>query len=173
MRPQSLLIGAGRDRRRQVRSAYQAEMLADDSDLTTLDMNPEIGVDVVWDMENMPLPFGDEQFSECHIYNAAEHWGRQGDWRGWFRECEEYWRILKPQGTLHMVVPIGGDAFADPGHTRFFSLNHFGFLNRDFYERNEVLGTCFTDYRWFLKRYWNILHCETDAAHIYILLQKA
>lgn len=165
----SLLIGCGNSRVKQVYKGSPEWA----GDLTTLDMNPDCGADVVWDMEEFPLPFDDNSFTEMGAFNCMEHWGRQGDWRGYFNEFAEYHRILVPGGTFGIVVPVGGDAFADPGHTRFFSTNHFGFLNQAFYEHNFVKGTCFTDYRWFWKKNFDILHLEVDEAHIYALLQKA
>ena len=174
MKPRALLIGCGTNRQRQVRKSDQSENLIDGVvELITLDMNPDIGADVIWDMEVLPLPFDDCSFSELHAYNCLEHFGRQGDWRGFFAEFAEYHRILKQGGTFGIVVPLGGDAFADPGHTRFFSTNHFGFLNQDFYESNYVKGTCFTDYRWYWRLDFKIQHMHKDEAHIYVLLEKA
>lgn len=170
----SLLIGCGTSRVKQIQYRGIAEWVGE---LTTMDVNPECGADIVFDMERVAnggkLPFDDDTFDEMGCFNAMEHWGRQGDFRGWFHEMGEFHRVLKPGGIFGIIVPLGGDAFADPGHTRFFSLNHFGFLNQAFYERQEVLQTCFSDYRWLYKKNFDIIHCETDPAHIYVLLQKA
>ena len=165
----ALLIGCGHSRVKQVRWDGNEEW---NGKLTTLDMGDNCGADVVWDMEVMPLPFADAEFDELAAYNCMEHWGRQGDWRGYFAEFAEYHRILKPGGTFGIIVPQGGDAIADPGHTRFFSKNHFGFLSQSFYERNEVKSTCFTDYRWFWKLDFEIVLMQDDPAHIYTVLRK-
>lgn len=173
----SLLLGCGHSRIKQIQPPGMPEWTGR---LTTLDMGSECGADIVLDLadhfegkETLPLPFDDNTFDEMGAYNCMEHWGRQGDWKGYFSEFTEYHRILKPGGYFGIIVPVGGDALADPGHTRFFSVNHFGFLNQAFYERNEVKGTCFTDYRWFYKKNFDIAHMETDPAHIYVLLRKA
>jgi len=167
----SLLIGCGTNHIKQVQSGDKAEWTGA---LTTLDMNPQCGADVVWDMENLPLPFDAETFDEIGAYNCMEHWGRQGDWRGWFAEMAEYHRILKPNGTMGIVVPIGDDALADPGHTRMFHANYFGFLNQAFYDRNEVAKSCFTDYRWYWKLNFAILYLEAQGGHhLGVILRKS
>lgn len=167
----SLLIGCGKNYAKQVQYGGKAEWTGE---LTTLDMNPEIGADVVWDMEILPLPFEDNTFDEIGAFNTLEHFGRQGDFRRWFSECAEYHRILKPGGTMSILVPIGQDALADPGHTRFFQANYFGFLSHAFYDLNEVKQTCFTDYRWFWKLNFDILYMqEHGGSHLAVVLKKA
>lgn len=174
MTQRSLLIGCGKNHAKQVQYDGIAEWTGE---LTTMDVNPTIGADIVFDMERVAqggrMPFDADTFDEIGAYNTMEHWGRQGDFRGWFHECGEYWRILKPGGLMSILVPIGPDALADPGHTRFFQQNWFGFLSQKFYERNEVLGSCFTDYRWFWKKDFDILYMqEHDRHHLAVVLQK-
>lgn len=186
----SLLIGCGRNLTKQVQYAGKAEWTGP---LTTIDMNPDVKPDYVFDMDAIThpshtysdapisgpllrLPFPDDTFDEIGAYNCMEHWGRQGDWRGWFAEMGEYHRILKPGGTMSILVPIGADALADPGHTRFFQQNWFGFLSQAFYERNEVIGTCFTDYRWAWSKDFDILYMEEHGDpkhHLAVVLRKA
>ena len=166
----SLLIGCGTNHTKQVQYDSIAEWTGE---LTTLDMNPNCGADVIWDMEVRPLPFEDDTFDEIGAFNVMEHWGRQGDWRGWFDEMAEYHRILKPGGLMSILVPLGGDALADPGHTRFFQQNYFGFLNQAFYEDNEVRSTCFTDYRWYWKLNFEILFLECSDHHMAVVLEAA
>ena len=142
-------------------------------ELITLDMNPNCGADVIWDLEFRPLPFADEEFDEIGAYNVLEHQGRQGDWRGWFDEMAEYHRILKPNGLFGIVVPIGEDALADPGHTRFFQKNYFGFLNQMFYAKNLELGTQMTDYRWYWKLNFDIISMTVEGGHhLGVILRK-
>lgn len=171
-----LLLGAGNDRRKKV---YVPPVTADwNGELVTLDMNPNCGADVVWDLDwitqnQMSLPFKDEEFDELAAYDVLEHIGRQGNWRGFFDEFSEYWRILKPEGTFGIIVPIGDDALADPGHTRFFSATQFGFLSQDFYEGNLGAGAAVTDYRWYWKHNFVIdFHDEIDGHHLGVILRK-
>jgi SAM-dependent methyltransferase len=167
----SLLLGAGHGRKKKVWLESSPEW---NQPLVTLDMGNECGADVVWDLENRPLPFKDEEFDELAAYDVLEHVGRQGDWRGWFDEMAEYWRILKPGGFFGIIVPIGGDAFADPGHTRFIHRNHFGMLNQTFYEGCLQKGQPVTDYRWYWKRNFNIAYLEEqEGHHLGVMLQKA
>lgn len=166
----SLLLGCGRDRRKKVALDDCRDWVGA---LTTLDMSPDVGADVVWDLEERPLPFEDETFDEIGCFDVLEHVGRQGDWRGWFDEMSEYHRILKPGGRFLALVPIGGDALADPGHTRMFHQNHFGFLTREFYDDNFAKGAPVTDYRWYITRWWTI-ECifQTEGHHIAVSLRK-
>ena len=165
----SLLIGCGNSRVKQIQPDGSPEW---SGELVTLDMDPNCGADVVWDMESRPLPFDDESFDEIGAYNVMEHWGRQGDWRGWFDEATEYHRILKPGGTMGIVVPVGEDALADPGHTRFFQQNYFGFLNQEFYAENLGNGACVTDYRWYWTLNFDIVLIEQSSSHLSVMLQK-
>lgn len=171
----SLLIGCGKNLTKQVQWDGKSEWTGH---LVTMDVNPDIGAEVVFDMEEVArggrLPFVDDSFDEIGAYNTMEHWGKQGDFRGWFHECGEYWRILKPVGLMSILVPIGADALADPGHTRFFQQNWFGFLNQGFYDMNEVKSTCFTDYRWIWKKNFNVLYMQEHGGHhLAVVLQKA
>lgn len=167
----SLLIGCGTNWIKQIVLNGKDEWTGE---LITLDMNPNCGASVIWDMEKRPIPFDENTFDEIGAYNCMEHWGKQGDWRGWFEEMAEYHRILKPNGTMGIIVPIGADALADPGHTRFFHANYFGFLNQAFYESNEVKKTCFTDYRWHWKLNFDILFLEKQEDHHFaVVLRKS
>lgn len=137
-------------------------------------MDPNCGADIVWNLEQRPLPFEDDTFDEIGAYDVLEHWGTQGDWRAYFDEFAEYWRILKPGGLMGIIVPINKDALADPGHTRFFHQNYFAFLNQQFYADNIANGTACTDYRWYWKRNFEIVVMKNDNAHhLAVILRKA
>jgi SAM-dependent methyltransferase len=158
----SLLLGCGNRRIKQVALNGAASFV---EPLITLDMNPNCGADVVHDLESRPLPFPDDYFDELAAYDVLEHIGRQGDWRGFFDEFAEYWRILKPGGTFGIVVPIGPDYHADPGHTRFFGINWFGFLDQDCYVSRLTAGEPVTDYRWYWKRNFELQAFDQVGDH--------
>jgi cyclopropane fatty-acyl-phospholipid synthase-like methyltransferase len=167
----SLLLGAGNSRAKKVALKSAPNWTGE---LVTLDMNPNCGASVVWDLDNHPLPFPDEHFDELAAYDVLEHMGRQGDWRGWFNEMAEYHRLLKPGGKFGIIVPIGTDAFADPGHTRFFSGNYFMMLSQKFYQDQIDANMPVTDYRWFWKKNFNILFMEQIGNHhLAVMLERA
>jgi hypothetical protein len=87
----------------------------------------------------------------------------------------EYHRLLKPGGTMSIVVPMGTDYFADPGHTRFFHPNHFKFLNQAWYAERLAARAPVTDYRWYWKLDFEIPYMKPDgdpAHHLGVLLRK-
>lgn len=179
----SLLIGCGNSREKKVYLTSDPDW----GELTTLDVNPACGADVVFDLEKLSipmrdrlhglrvLPFEDEAFDHLAAYDVLEHFGRQGDWRGFFTEMAEFHRILKPGGTFGIIVPIGQDALVDPGHTRFFHATWFHFLDHAFYERALAQGKPVTDYRWYMGALnFEIVFMEEHGGHhLAVLLKKA
>jgi len=72
------------------------------TDWVTLDCNPSCSPDVVFDLECIEssayvkenrLPIADNTFDEIHAYEVMEHYGSQGDYRGFFTGFRELWRI--------------------------------------------------------------------------------
>ncbi len=76
------------------------------NNLVTLDINRDHRPDVVWDLNPLPLPFADNSFDEIHAYEVLEHTGVQGDYRFFFAQFSDFWRILKPGGVLIGTVPL-------------------------------------------------------------------
>lgn len=167
----SLLLGCGNDRRKKVALPGAASFV---EPLVTLDMNPNCGADVVHDLDSHPLPFDDNTFDELAAYDVLEHLGRQGDWRGFFSEFAEYWRILKPGGMFGLLVPVGPDWHADPGHTRFFSSSWFRFLDQSWYAAALAEGQQVTDYRgWAWKRDFETMGLDPiEDHHLAVMLRK-
>ena len=150
-----LVLGAGHSDR--LVKGLSVEGREEFNDVTTLDINESANPDVVWDLNNRPLPFEDETFDEIHAYDVLEHIGRQGDYIGFFEEFGEYWRILKPGGLLFVAVPSGMKAaFSDPGHTRIFTEITPLFLSQREYEA-QVGKTKMTDYRNIWKKHFDIM----------------
>lgn len=139
-----LLIGCGS---RRTKLLYLDEAGPAWSNLTTLDLFDRHEPDVVWDLECLPLPFPDDQFDEIHAYEVLEHTGRQGDWRFFFAQFSEFWRILRPGGFLAGTSPAMGSPWlwGDPGHTRVISPECFLFLDQTQY--TQVGRSPMSDYR--------------------------
>lgn len=165
-----LLIGCGHARNKRVflqgREAW--------SGLVTLDINPTVGADVVHDLTVLPLPFADGVFDEIHAYEVLEHTRQQGDWRGFFAEFAEFWRILKPGGTLHATCPAwsGQWAWGDPGHTRVIQPETLSFLDQAAYTREcRPGGSRRTDYRFVWWADFEIIFGQIDEAtgHSFVL----
>jgi SAM-dependent methyltransferase len=162
-----LLVGCGTDRRKKVRF----EQIPDDwTNLTTLDVDPSVKPDVVWDLNNTYLPFNDSQFDEVHAYECLEHVGRQGDWKFFFDQFADFWRILKPNGYFVATVPMWDSpwAWGDPGHTRVLPRQALIFLNQGEYE--QLGETAMTDYRpWWKGNFETIAVHESDHQMAFVL----
>lgn len=140
-------------------------------DLITLDMNADHDPDVVHDLSDIPLPFPDSSMDEIHAYEVMEHVGRQGDWRFFFRQWSDFWRILKPGGFFCGTSPMPTSTWAwgDPGHTRIVSRESFVFLNQPQYDKQIGL-TPMSDYRFCYQADFEPEHLEDrGGTFIYIL----
>ena len=132
-------------------------------DLTTLDINPDHNPDVVWDLTNLPLPFADNQFDEVHAYEVLEHTGKQGDYKFFFAQFSEFWRILKPGGYLFGSVPALTSPWlwGDPSHSRVICKGSFTFLSQDSYT-TQVGTTSITDFRYIYKADFDLEFEQTN-----------
>jgi len=132
-----LLIGCGASRIKKVVPEGDHPGF---ENVTTLDMDPECGADVVHDLNVLPYPFEDNTFDEIHAYEVLEHLGSLGDYKFFFNQFYEMWRILKPGGSIYGTVPGPASpwVFGDPGHTRVITPDMLQFLDQDFYEVDEL-----------------------------------
>ena len=64
-----------------------------------IDFEEHEGVDMILDLNECKLPFGDNTVDEIILFHVLEH---ITDRYGLIREC---WRVLKPNGILHMKLP--------------------------------------------------------------------
>ena len=146
-----LLLGCGNNREKKVTWTGTTKEW---EGLTTLDIDPTCGADMLHDMNVLPLPFIADTFDEIHAYECLEHVGRQGDWRFFFRQFEDLWRIMKPGGFLVATVPMWDSpwAWGDPGHTRVITKESLVFLDQREYQ--QIGSTSMTDYREAYKADW-------------------
>lgn len=163
-----LLIGCGADRRRLVQVTPGHP---DWTHLVTLDINPEHGPDVVHDLEHLPLPFADESFTEIHAYEVLEHVGRQGDYRFFFAQFADFWRLLKPGGYLCGSVPLPSSpwAWGDPSHTRVVPLRSFTLLDQTEYTK-QIGKTAMSDFRYIYQADFTLAYAaERDESLFFAL----
>lgn len=163
-----LLIGCGSKRVKQLSiNGYPAW-----NDLVTLDINRDHNPDVVHDLNELPLPFEDNSSDEIHAYEVLEHCGRQGDYKFFFDQWSDFWRILKPGGHFFATVPSPKSvwAFGDPSHTRVLPLECLTFLSQKEYER-QVGITSMSDFRYLYKADFEIVHAADDGVTAAFILK--
>jgi cyclopropane fatty-acyl-phospholipid synthase-like methyltransferase len=164
-----LLIGCGRK--------HDKRLTADGSwtfdNPTTLDYNQDHKTDVVWDLHNLPLPFEAEYFDEIHAYEVLEHVGQQGDYKTFFAQFTEFYRILKPGGYFMATCPSRHSrwAWGDPSHTRILQKEQLHFLNQQNYI-DEVGKTSISDFRPIYKADFATHWVEEGQEHFKFILKK-
>lgn len=144
-----ILLGCGPNRDRRIDVGGRTTW----SKLVTLDWNPAHKPDVVHDLEVLPYPFEADTFAEIHAYEVLEHLGQQGDFRAFFAQFSELWRILKPGGVLAATCPSWASiwAWGDPSHRRVLTTGSLVFLDQAQYVRQvDGIGgprTSMSDFR--------------------------
>lgn len=163
-----LLIGCGN--RRDKRLCLPGEAF-EWSHLVTMDHDPNCGSDVVGDLEE-PWPFAEDSFDEVHAYEVLEHLGRQGDYKAFFRDFGEIYRVLKPGGHLFATCPSWKSSWCwgDPSHTRAMQPHHLVFLDQTEYA-DQVGKTYMTDFRWIWKGDFERVGCVDNGEEFKFVLK--
>jgi hypothetical protein len=143
----------------------------------TLDINSKAKPDFIFDLEELEkgkhLPVGDGSIDEIHAYEILEHFGRQGDFRGFFATFRAFWQALNLDGLVLGTCPSLQSkwAWGDPGHTRVLSENSFSFLRKVHYE--QLGQTASSDYRSYVAPYWwELDHSLDDGNNFVFALRK-
>lgn len=162
-----LLLGCGNNRDKKITFP---EIPDEWTELVTLDIDESTNPDVIHDLNAFPYPFEDNTFDEIHAYEVLEHCGKQGDWRFFFNQFEELWRILKPGGYFCASVPMWDCewAWGDPGHTRIITKGSLIFLSQKEYK--QLGKTAMTDYRPYYNADFDLIaKSESDTAFGFVI----
>ncbi|MDP3869179.1 methyltransferase domain-containing protein [Phenylobacterium sp.] len=162
-----LLIGCGASRVKKLVYGGRSEW----GGLTTLDHNADHTPDVVHDLENLPLPLPDDSFDEIHAYDVLEHQGRQGDWRFFFAQWSDFWRLLKPDGLFIGICPAATSpwAWGDPSHTRIIGPECLIFLNQPAYAQVGI--SPMSDFRFVYRADYDLIHSQINGHQFEFVLR--
>lgn len=165
-----LLIGCGHSRDKRLGIEVHGEW----ANLVTMDMSAHVDPDVIHNLDVFPYPFDDCEFDEIHAYEVLEHCGSQGDFRYFFKQFREFYRILKPGGTMMITSPNwnGKWAWGDPGHTRIIGFEQLIYLDRSVIEQNRKDKTSMTDYGDLWQGDLRIIMGNTEGDAARWILQK-
>jgi SAM-dependent methyltransferase len=166
-----LLLGCGYNRDKRMYIDNRSKW----TDLVTVDHNCECLPDLVYDLNDIPLPFADNSVDEIHCYHVLEHMGVQGDYVYFFDQFNDFYRILKPNGYFFGQCPSYKSewAFGDPGHTRIFTTGSLVFLSKFQYAKQiDQEQRNMTDYRKLLQCDFDIISSFEDN-HVFHFILKA
>lgn len=105
----------------------------------------------------------DEYYDELHAYEVLEHIGKQGDAWHFFKQFEEFHRILKPDGLFFATCPSWCSpwAWGDPSHTRVITQGTLVFLSQLQYKL-QVGKTPMSDFRNIYKADFDVVYVAED-----------
>lgn len=167
MTKRELLIGCGSMRDKRMSCDGTNEF----SNLTTLDYNKDHNPDHIWDLTTGTVPFNDNTFDEIHAYEVLEHTGAQGDYKFFFKQFADFWRVLKPNGHFLATCPSRHSAWAygDPSHTRVLQKEQLIFLDQDEYA--QVGKTSMSDFRPIYKAHFKTMYVKEDEEVFQFILK--
>lgn len=84
-------------------------------------------IDIVWDLNKLPLPFKNNEFNEILALSILEHIEK------YIPLMNELYRILKPGGIIKIRTPhfTYVESWADPTHINHFSYMTFFYFTKD------------------------------------------
>lgn len=102
----------------------------------SLDVSPNVGADLVHDLETVPLPIDDDRFDVILGSHVFEHI------HNFVPLVKDLHRILKPGGFLISVTPYGtsDDAWDNPFHVRQFGTMTWHFFHQGLYQQKDHAG---------------------------------
>lgn len=130
------------------------------------------GVDVVYDLTVLPLPFEPESFVEINCQDVLEHFE-------YMPLVVDLYRLLKPNGKLFIKVPhfTSKNNFIDPTHKKMFSYRTFEFFlqnshfNRNYYFNFKGFSSMKTKIT-FEKKYLIYNHLIEPIINIHNLMKN-
>ncbi len=89
-----------------------------------VDVSPEVGADVVCDLNRRPWPFPSDHFREVLASDVVEHLDEV------FPVFEEIHRVCRDGASVKVTVPhySSPEAFTDPTHRHFFAHTTFDYF---------------------------------------------
>ena len=167
-----LIIGCGQHKGQKILSPSDNNKYINP---VTLDINPDVKPDVVHDLEILPLPFDNNEFDEIHAYEVLEHTGNQGDYKFFFAQFSDFWRILKPGGKLCATVPMWDSlwAWGDPSHKRVINKGSLVFLSQSEYVKQIDNGkTPMTDFRYVYRADFKVVFLKEGETKLMFVLES-
>jgi len=169
-----LLVGAGRERERRIAVGGRGDW--EGSEVVTLDNSPTLEADIHADLNVLPYDWApDGSFDEVHAYEVLEHLGAQGDYKHFFGEFNEWYRILRPGGWFCATVPMWNTVWAlgEPSHTRIINPGTLVFLDQEEYRLQCDQGhTMMSDFRHVYKGDFERSWIDTSEGQLRFALRR-
>ena len=152
-------------------------------DAVTLDIDPEHNPDIVHDLNVVPFPFKDNQFTEIVCHHVLEHLNDL------FPAMQEIHRICAPKGLVYIEVPhysswcantpehklrynyFGFDGYIEDGRNRWLKGKKFKLIKREitFHRafRKFFLHKIFNYYPLAYERFWTYI-CPAEHLKVWL-----